>query len=158
VSDLGRTIRSVLLVEDESNYALLVQLAFEAAGITNPVRVVTDGASAVAYLRGFAPYDDRARFPLPALVIIDIRLPGQSGFEVLRWIKAQPEFDRTPAVILTASTDPEDEIRAYQLGAKFYMQKPRRVQDLAVTTRALAELWLDAKPQRKRTAGGGEPA
>ena len=154
----SRTIRSILLVEDDSNYALLVQLAFESAGVTNPVRAVSDGETAVAYLSGLAPYQDRGRFPLPGLVIIDIKLTGQSGFDVLQWMRAHREFDRLPVVILTASTDPEHEVRAYQLGAKFYMHKPRRMQELVATARALADLWLGVRMQRRRTAGSGDSA
>ncbi|MBI4538584.1 MAG: response regulator [Gemmatimonadetes bacterium] len=151
-------MRPVLLVEDNPDYALLVQLAFSQAGVTNPVRVLGDGEAAIAYLSGLPPYDDRARYPHPALMITDLRLPKRSGLELLEWIRDRREFDRLPVVVLTSSTDPNDEVRAYQLGARFYVVKPMRVQALVLTVRAFAELWLGASPQRRGAVDGAGSA
>lgn len=158
MNEFSRSVRPVLLAEDNPDYALLVRLAFDAAGATNPLRVVGDGEEAVAYLSGLPPYDDRTRYALPALLITDLKLPRRSGLELLEWLQGRLEFQRIPVVVLTSSTEPDDELRAHELGARFYVVKPLRFQELVVTVRAFAELWLGLEPRRTGAADGRESA
>ncbi len=116
---------SVLLVEDDLNDIFLVKRAFKMAHIQNPLHVVTDGLEAIGYLRGDGKYADREQYPLPKLMVMDIKMPRKSGFEVLEWVKGNSRvLRRIPVVIVSSSEDPADINRAYELGANAYMVKP----------------------------------
>ena len=93
----------VLLVDDEEKDVLLTRLALERAGLELSVYSVPGGQEAIAYLNGDPPYQDRFRYPLPALVLLDIQMPRMDGFEVLRWVRKQPNFANLPVVMLTGS-------------------------------------------------------
>ena len=115
---------TVLLVEDDLNDIFLVKRAFKKAQIQNPLQVVTDGQEAVHYLRGEGRYADRETYPLPKLVVMDIKMPRRTGFEVLEWAKQDGPLRRIPIVIVSSSDNPADINRAYELGANAYMVKP----------------------------------
>lgn len=115
---------TVLLVEDDLNDIFLVKRAFKMARLDAPLQVVTDGEEAIQYLRGTGKYADRAAHPVPHLVVMDIKMPRRSGFEVLEWIKQDGPLRRIPTVIVSSSDRPEDVNRAYELGANAYMVKP----------------------------------
>ena len=114
----------VLYAEDEENDVFLMQRAFKKAGVTNPLRTVSDGARAIRYLEGADEFADRARFPLPCLLLLDLNLPRKSGLEVLKWARAQPAFRPLPIIILTSSNQDRDIGNAYTLGANGYLVKP----------------------------------
>jgi len=114
----------ILLVEDDPNDALLIQRAFQKAGFRNKLRVVSDGAEATDYLAGRGSYANRQRFPLPFLVLLDLKMPGIDGFEVLQWARAEPSLKRLLIVVLTSSNLQADVDRAYELGANSYLVKP----------------------------------
>src|SRR5437016_3215023 len=96
--------KPVLLVEDEQNDVFLLQYAFENAGITDPLITVEDGQQAIDYLAGKGKYAERKEFPLPYLMLLDLKLPRVMGLDVLRWIKERPELQMMPVVILTSSS------------------------------------------------------
>jgi len=140
---------TVLLVEDDLNDIFLVKRAFKMAEVKNPLQVATDGQEAILYLRGEGKYSDRQVYPLPKLVVMDIKMPRKSGFEVLEWVKQNAPLRRIPVVIVSSSDDPADINRAYELGANAYMVKPvdfRAVEHLFVS---ITHYWgLEcAKPQ-----------
>jgi CheY-like chemotaxis protein len=93
---------AILYVEDEKSDVLLLRVAFTRAGLLNPVHIAMDGAEAIDYLVGNRPFADRNQHPLPALVLLDLNLPKKSGFQVLSWIRQQPQFASLPVVIYTA--------------------------------------------------------
>src|ERR1700760_4503469 len=99
---------TILLVEDSSEDASLVMLAFKKWRITNPIQVVTDGEQAVEYLSGKGKYTDREKFPLPCLALLDLNLPQMPGAEVLQWVRSQAELANLPIVVLSGSKDPQD--------------------------------------------------
>jgi CheY-like chemotaxis protein len=115
---------TVLLVEDDLNDIFLVKRAFKIARIENPLQVVTDGLEAIQYLRGQGKYADRQTHPLPKLIVMDIKMPRRTGFEVLEWVKSDGPLRRIPIVIVSSSDNPADINRAYELGANAYMVKP----------------------------------
>ena len=116
---------SVLLVEDDLNDIFLVKRAFKMARIQNPLQIVTDGLEAIEYLRGDGKYSDRQAYPLPRLIVMDIKMPRKTGFEVLEWVKGDGRpLRRVPIVIVSSSDNPSDINRAYELGANAYMVKP----------------------------------
>lgn len=133
---------SVLLVEDNPDDVALIQRAFRKANIANPLRVVTDGEEAVAYLAGRGEYADRARHPLPVLVLLDLKLPKRSGHEVLAWLRSQEGLRRLPVAVLTSSREAADVNRAYDLGANAYLQKPVGFEALHELVRTLNLFWL----------------
>ncbi len=107
----------ILLVEDSTEDASLVQLAFKKWGITNTVHVVPDGEHAVEYLAGTGAYADRDRYPLPCLALLDLNLPQMSGFEVLQWLRSQPGLGTLHVVVLSGTKDPAHFEQAQRLGA-----------------------------------------
>lgn len=114
----------ILLVEDNPDDVLLARRAVKKAALPVSLQAVEDGDEAVAYLGGSGQFGERARHPLPSLVLLDLKLPKRSGLEVLRWVRSQPELDTTPVVVLTSSGEDEDIQKAYALGANSYLQKP----------------------------------
>lgn len=115
---------TVLLVEDDINDIFLVKRAFKLAQLQNPLQVATDGEDAIDYLRGAGKYADRTAYPLPKLIVMDIKMPRRTGFEVLEWVKHDGVLRRIPIVIVSSSDNPADINRAYELGANAYMVKP----------------------------------
>ena len=132
----------VLLVEDSPADVALVQRAFRRGGAVARLHVVRDGDAAVQYLEGSGEFSDRARHPLPRLVLLDLKLPRRSGLEVLAWVRAQPGLGRVPVVVLTSSRESMDVERAYDLGVNGYLLKPVVFDDLLQLARALDLYWL----------------
>jgi CheY-like chemotaxis protein len=121
---------AVLLVEDNPDDALLMQSAWKAAQIANPLPIVTDGEQALAYLQGSGPYSDRRKFPFPIAVFLDLKLPRIDGLDVLAAVRANPALRHLHIDVLSASSRDADVLRANQLGANSYIVKPSRVQEL----------------------------
>jgi CheY-like chemotaxis protein len=114
----------ILLVEDDENDVLLLKRAFTKANLKDNVRVVRNGNEAMNYLGGRGIYSDRVQHPLPFLVLLDLKMPGIDGFEVLQWARKDPNLKRLLIVVLTASNLQTDVDRAYELGANSYLVKP----------------------------------
>lgn len=134
-------VKPVLLVEDNEDDALMLQRAFQKAGISILISRVRDGMAAIEYLSGSGPFRDRAEYPVPRLVLLDLKLPKRSGFEVLAWLRSQPEFEALPVTILTSSSEEEDVVRAYRLGANSYLQKPNGSADLVFMAERIHDYW-----------------
>lgn len=133
---------TILLVEDDRNDVFLIQRAFRKANLANPIQVMKDGEAAVQYLSGQEPYADRDRYPLPMLMLLDLKLPRRSGLEVLEWLKQQPKLKRLPVVVLTSSREHTDLNRAYDLGANSYLVKPVAFDSLLNMVQTLNQYWL----------------
>jgi len=129
--------QQILLVENNQDDVLLIMRAFQRAGVKRRVQAVTTGMDAIAYLKGDAPFGDRAKCPLPSLVLLDIKMPGMDGFEVLRWIRRQSEFFGLCVVMLTNSDHISDANQAYHLGANSFLVKPLDFQNAAELARSL---------------------
>ncbi len=132
----------VLLVEDNPDDVLLTRRAFAKAEILTPLRVLGDGQGAIDYLSGAGEFADRERNPLPVVVLLDLKLPRRSGFEVLQWLRAQPGLRRMPVVVLTSSEQSADINHAFDLGANSYLVKPVRFEELLEIVRSLNLYWL----------------
>lgn len=137
------THRAILLVEDNEDDVFLMKRALKSAAIANPLYVVGDGQQAVDYLSGAGQYADRAQFPLPAIVFLDLKLPMKSGLEVLAWIRKQAEFQNTVVLVLTSSNEPSDLKNAYALGANSYLVKPPTAAQLLDLAKAFKWYWLE---------------
>lgn len=140
---------TILLVEDNPRDVLLIQRAFRKANVAIPLQVVEDGEVAIRYLSGEEPYTDRDRYPLPLLILLDLKLPRKSGAEVLAWLRQQPALKRLPVVVLTSSKEYADINHIYDLGGNAYMVKPVAFDNLVEIVKALNLHWiiLNEKPQ-----------
>jgi CheY-like chemotaxis protein len=135
--------RTILLAEDDANDIFFLQFAFESAQISNPLQVVVDGQQAIDYLAGAGPYADRARFPFPCLMLLDLKLPLKMGLDVLRWIREQPALQTLLVVVLSSSSEKEDIDEAYRLGARSYIVKPLSVPKRLELASLIKSYWLE---------------
>src|SRR5438552_16825551 len=103
----------ILLAEDDDNDVVLIKRAFDKGCIRSPLMVVPDGEQAVAYLSGVGKYWNRQEYPLPDLMLLDLKMPRMDGFDVLRWVRAQPNFSGLRVVVLTSSDALRDVNKAY---------------------------------------------
>jgi CheY-like chemotaxis protein len=133
---------TILLVEDDPNDVLLIQRAFSKAKIINPVLTVKNGEDAIAYLAGKDVFSDREQYPLPVLILLDLKLPRKSGYEVLEWLRQQLGLKRIPVVVLTHSKQTSDINRAYDLGANSYLIKPVTFNALLDMVKTLNLYWI----------------
>ena len=127
----------ILLVEDNENDVLLTRLAFAKAGVANPHQVVGSAEEAMDYFRGEGRYADRTQFPIPVVALLDLSLPGISGFELIKWIRTQPELGAVLVAVLTGSTEEKDAEHARQLGANSFFTKPLETPNTDVLLAAL---------------------
>ena len=132
----------IMLVEDARMDVELTLDAFHEARLGNAVNVIPAGEAALDYVFGRGAYADRKKYPLPDLVLLDLKLPGMSGFEVLRQIKAAPGLKRLPVVILTSSMEESDRAMSYDNGANSYLLKPLSFPDFLEVVRKIGDYWL----------------
>ena len=146
----------ILVVDDLENDIFLIRRAFEQAGVKNPIFVVRDGEEAVSYLEGDGKFSNRAEFPLPDLMLLDLKLPKMDGFEVLEWVRKHPAFKGLRIVALTSSEDIYDVNAAYHLGANSFLVKPLEFENYPAMMRTLASFWLEHSeaPEITRPAKG----
>jgi CheY-like chemotaxis protein len=132
----------ILLVEDNRMDVELTLDAFREMRLMNPVHVASTGQEALDYLFGRGQYADRETYPLPRLILLDLKLPGIDGFEVLRQIKAAPVLKRLPVIILTSSKEDGDRILSYDSGANSYLVKPVSFEGFLEIVRHIKGYWL----------------
>lgn len=132
----------ILLIEDNLMDVELTQEAFMAAKMVDRLSVVQNGQEAMDYLFGIGKYSDRNAYPMPGLVLLDLKLPGIDGFEVLRRIKSAPNLKRLPVIILTSSNDDGDRALSYDSGANSYIVKPVSYNGLLDVVKKIENYWL----------------
>jgi CheY-like chemotaxis protein len=132
----------ILQVEDDENDVLLLRYVFRTAGIMSPVYSVASGQEAMDYLAGSGGFADRSRFPLPGLVLLDIKLPRVGGLEVLQWIRGHPRLRTLVVIMFTASASQREIDQAYAWGANSFVIKPAGTKDLTELVRALNAYWI----------------
>ncbi|MEY2466461.1 MAG: hypothetical protein QOD03_982 [Verrucomicrobiota bacterium] len=115
---------TILLTEDNENDIFFFRRALLKASTNFPLQVAVDGREALDYLSGTGKFSDRAQYPIPSVVFLDLKLPYVHGLEVLKWIREQPSLKNLPVFILTSSSEDRDRQRAEELGAKAYFVKP----------------------------------
>jgi CheY-like chemotaxis protein len=115
---------NILLVEDEEAHAKLTSRAIRKAGNANRIDVACDGEEALDYLFNSGKYADKSEYPCPGLILLDIKLPGIDGIEILQTIKRDPSLRKIPVIMLTTSEREEDIARSYEYHANSYLTKP----------------------------------
>jgi CheY-like chemotaxis protein len=136
----------ILQVEDEESDVLLLRHAFAQAGVKNPVRVAGSGQEAIDYLAGMGDFANRKRFPMPRFVLLDLKLPGLSGQEVLEWIRRQRGLDGLRVAMLSSSPYPGDIKAAFRAGADAYLVKPCTTEERVKLAEEIKESFLKGDP------------
>jgi len=136
------TFRTILIIEDESADAALLLRGFEKAQVLNPVVHLTNGDDALRYLAGKGQYADRKKYPLPALMLLDLKLPGMTGIQLLQWMRVQGEIKRIPVVVLTSDENPDTINAAYDLGANSYLVKPGNAAEINRMVQTIQRYWM----------------
>jgi CheY-like chemotaxis protein len=146
----------ILLVEDNADDAALLRRAFIKARVMNPLHLARTGEEAIAYLGGSGRYANRSEFALPSLVLLDLKMPGMDGFDVLRWIRQDPTLKALRVVVLSSSDDMRDVNTAYKLGANSFLIKPADFDRFVEISQALNGywIWMDKAPDIEKSPAG----
>jgi CheY-like chemotaxis protein len=134
---------TILIVEDDSGDAFFLEKAFERILANCAVNRVCDGEEAKAYLQGTDKYSDRRAFPLPSVILLDLRMPKMDGFEFLAWLRNDPNLRIIPAVVYSSSDNPADVRKAYEMGANSFLHKRLSMNAVQETMRSFARYWLE---------------
>lgn len=135
-------MKPILLVEDNEDDIFLMKRAVKSANMINPLIIVTDGQQAVDYLSGAGEYSDRTEYPLPCLLLLDMKLPYRNGLDVIKWIRQESSLQTLLVVFLTSSPREMDIAEAYRLGANAFLVKPPSVEKLTDMLKALRNFWI----------------
>jgi CheY-like chemotaxis protein len=135
----------ILVAEDDTSDAFFFQRAFKRAGLPVSLHFVRDGQEALDYLRGKGQFADRTAHPLPQLLLLDLKMPRLGGFDVLGWVRKQPELRRLQVIIFSGSDEPEDIKRAEKLGANSYLVKPHSIEEMNGLAGRFKKHWLEAE-------------
>jgi len=138
----SRRRKAILLADDSEEDIAIFQRAFRKAEIDADVFLVKDGQEAIDYLEGTGQFRDRKAYPLPCLVLLDLKMPKFDGFDVLRWLEREPTLKKLPVTVLTSSDEDKDVDLAYGLGANSYLVKPASLSGYARLVAELREYWL----------------
>jgi CheY-like chemotaxis protein len=133
---------NILLADDKMNDVELLRAAFARSPLNASVHTVKSGHEVIQYLEGNGPFHDRLKYPLPRLVLLDLDLPGVSGWQVLEWIRQRPLLKRLPVIVFTGSDREKDIDKAYELGANSYLVKPPDLHELIEAVKQISEFWL----------------
>jgi len=134
----------ILVAEDDPTDAFFLQRAFGKTGVSIGLEFVRDGQEAIDYLRGEPPYADRKTHPLPQLLLLDLKMPRLNGFEVLDWLRNQPQLKRLLVIVFSSSAELGDIDRAYDLGANSYLVKPHASEQLMELVHRVEKYWLES--------------
>ena len=143
----------ILIADDSEEDVHFIRRAFDRSGLVNPLFVVHDGEEAIAYLKGEGRFSNRDEYPLPSLLLLDLKMPNKNGFEVLEWLRNDPQLRTLRVVVLTNSGMTTDINRAYRLGANSFMVKPVDKDQFFAITDAIRGywLWMSEVPELERS-------
>lgn len=143
---MSATSTTILVIEDSGDDAELIRVAFRKAGFENTLKILWNPNEALDYLEGKGDFSDRIRFPFPALVMLDHKLPGD-GWPVIEWVRRQTKLDWLPVVVFSGSDDPNHQQKAFDLGANAYHIKPQTFEDFTATIKRIGEFWLKGRQE-----------
>ena len=133
----------ILVADDDPQDIALLKRAFIKAGISVPLYCVRDGQEAIDYLLGENGFSDREAYPFPSLLLLDIKMPRLSGFDVLSWLKSQPSLKRMPVLMFSSSNLRRDVNHSADLGANAFLQKPHSLEQLLHLVTSIKNFWLE---------------
>jgi CheY-like chemotaxis protein len=131
----------ILIAEDSESDIFFLLRVMEQAGVMNPIFVVRDGVEALAYLQGTGRYSDRTTYPIPGIVLLDLKLPGKDGFEILRWKRGRRELQHTLMVAVSSYDGVYAINLAYETGADTFLSKPLSMEDVLNLISAFEDYW-----------------
>jgi len=135
-------LAKILLVEDNRMDIELTLDAFSQARMKNNVEVVRNGQEAMDYLLGKGKYENRTEYPMPDIILLDLKMPGIDGHEVFRRVKSTPKIRRIPVIILTSSEEEGDLITSYDSGANSYLVKPVSFDGFLDVVKKFTDYWI----------------
>ena len=135
-------MKPILQVEDDPNDVFLLQHAMKRVGVTNPVQIARDGQEAIDYLQGAGKFADRDKFPLPCLVLLDLKLPKVDGLEILREIKSDERTKAIPVIVMTSSKEQRDWVESHELGVDSFVTKPVDFDSFSKAVSKLGCYWV----------------
>jgi len=143
ITEMAKDRPTLLIVEDNEDDIFFVERIFKQIGARCELRFARDGIEAVEYLSGKGAFQDRAKYPMPTIILMDLKMPRRNGFEVLEWMHNQEEIRLIPTIVVTSSTLQEDVTRAYRLGANAVMNKPVDKDSLLQMLKSFHIYWTD---------------
>jgi len=143
ITEMAKDRPTLLIVEDNEDDIFFVERIFKQIGARCELRFTRDGIEAIEYLSGQGAFKDRAKYPMPTIILMDLKMPRRNGFEVLEWMHNQPEIKLIPTIVVTSSTLQEDVTRAYRLGANAVMNKPVDKDSLLQMLKSFHIYWTD---------------
>ena len=138
----GGMAHNYLIAEDDQDTQLLIQRAFKQADLSAPLYFANDGQHAIDYLAGQGTYADRVQFPMPAILLLDLKMPFRDGFEVLRWIRAEPRLRKLVVIMFSGSSLESDVEEAFNLGVNSFVMKPISFSELLQVVMAIHHYWF----------------
>src|SRR5260221_2758040 len=136
----------ILVADDEKNDIFFLRRAFQEAGLNALIIGVPDGEEAEKFLAGEDSFSDRSRFPIPGLLVLDVKMPKRDGFDVLKWLQGRDDLRDLTVVMLSSSSQDSDIQRARELGARDYFVKPSDFDQLTELVQTIAQRWLNSTP------------
>jgi CheY-like chemotaxis protein len=154
ISEMTNNRPTLLIVEDSEDDIFFIDRIFKQLAARCELRFARDGVEAIEYLAGKGKFKDRAQYPMPTIILMDLKMPRKNGFEVLEWMQTQPNIKLIPTIVVTSSTLQEDVTRAYRLGANAVMNKPVDKDSLLQMLKSFHVYWTDyvEMPEVKPTA------
>lgn len=131
----------ILMADDSSDDVFFVQRALERSRFRDWFGAVSGGEEVISWLRAEGKYSDRDQYPFPTVLLLDLKMPGLGGFEVLEWLASHPECKVIPTIIFSSSAEESDVHRAYVLGANAYMVKPSSTEEMVELIGSMHQFW-----------------
>jgi CheY-like chemotaxis protein len=133
----------ILIVDDDENDIFFVKRAFTEIDVHCKFQMLKNGQEVIDYLVGIGTYADREKYPLPMMILMDLKMPVMDGFEVLAWLRSKPGIKVIPTIVFSSSDLPKDITRAYELGANSFMTKSVTYDGLLTKLQTLSHYWLE---------------
>lgn len=144
---------TIMVVDDDPNDLFLIERAFRAIGVNDPIHTINGGLEAIAYIKGEGKFSDRKVYAYPTFITTDLKMPEADGFAVLEHLKNNPEWAVIPTVVLTSSEDLDDIKKAYMLGCSSYHVKPSSTEALQAQLKVLHDYWMTCEVPQVDSTG-----